>query len=127
MATPNTLYPFATQDGKAIPLDIIKSSGLMLRTFGVSAASFTIPAGVAVAALIASNPCVLRFGTTLPDNLVEDELYSDTILIPKDMVVTASVVPGTAYVKGLTSTGKLYLQFFEKWAGLALDRQFSTK
>lgn len=121
------VYPFATQDGKAIPLDIIKSAGLIVKSFSLTAELLIFPEDKPVGMLIASKACVLRMGQTLPDTLSDAVEYSDTILLPTNMAVICALTAGAWYVKGLTETGTLYVQFIEKWVGLALDRQFIRK
>jgi len=124
---PSEVYPFATQDGKAIPLDIIKPSGIITKTFTLAAASFTIPAGYKVGTFLATVGCLVRFGATLPNPLVDATLYEDTLLVPNDTIVTSSILSTTVYVKGLAESGTLYVQLIEKWIGLALDKQFTRK
>lgn len=124
---PSEVYPFATQDGKAIPLDIIKPAGLILQAFTpLAVASFIIPAGYKVGTMLASKACIVRFGQTIPA-LVDGTFYEDMLLIPNDTIITVSFDPTTLYVEGLTESGTFYLQLIERWAGLALDKQFSKK
>jgi hypothetical protein len=123
----NQVYPFSTADGQAIPLDIIKSSGLVKKDFtALSTGSFTLVAGE-VGVLLASAPCLVRFGTTIPEVLLDGTLYSDMYLVPRDTVITVSLTAGIIYVRGIEEDGTLYLQLIEKWAGLALAKQYSRK
>lgn len=124
---PSGVYPFATQDGKPIPLDIIKSAGFLWQSFIAGVGSrFDIPPDKTVGVLIATTACLVTFGTDLSD-FMSNKVYNDTILIPADSPVTVSLIPGKAYVRSLTSPGTLYIQLIEKWAGLALDKQFTRK
>ena len=128
ISTPQEVYPFASQDGMAIPLDIIKPSCLVIKSFSPSSSSFTIPENYKVCTLIASTACLLRFGEDFPTPLVDATLYENTLLVPQDTVVTASLLPETIYVRSLgEDIGTLYIQLIEKWAGLALDRQYARK
>lgn len=121
------VYPFATQDGKAIPLDIIKPSGLIFTNFTDSAdVSITIPEGYPVAAIIANTACFIRFGDSI-GTLVENTFYNNLLLIPSNTITIVSLIVGSAKVRGLTDSGSVYLQLIEKWAGLALDKQFIRK
>lgn len=121
------IYPFATQDGKAIPLDIIKSAGLLTKAYTTSVSTFTVPEGKQVGVFLASSACLVRPTTELPGALLDGTTYEDALLIPSDVAVASVVMPGTYYIKGLSVAGTLYLQFIEKWAGLALDKQFQRK
>lgn len=128
MTTPAGIYPFATQDGKAIPLDIIKPEGILLQTFGVgSSSSFTLPEGSLVGTFTATSACLVRFGTDLPGSLAADTLYAETLLIPAETTVTCALTAGLVYVIGLVEEGTIYVQLIKKWAGLALDRQYLRK
>lgn len=121
------IYPFSTQDGKAIPLDIVQSKGFLFKSFTLTAASFTVPADKLVGVCFASESCLIRVAQTLPSSLTEDFDYSDTLLLPKGMAVTTVFTPGIYYVRGLDLAGTVYIQFVEKWVGLALERQFGRK
>ena len=127
MSTPSEVYPFATQDGKAIPLDILKPSSLVFYAFtDVAKTDIVIPTTSQVAIFLASEACLLSFEGSLIA-LTSGIEYTKTLLIPKDVIV-ASVIQGTfAQIRGLTASGTLYVQLIEKWAGLALDKQFTRK
>lgn len=127
MATPKGIYPFATQDGQAIPLDIISPAGLIRKSF-ISAASSVVvlPEGYSVGVFYSSTDVLVSFGAdhvTLADGAVS----TDTMLVPAGTLVTAAFNSGNAYVKGLASSGDLYIQLIEKWAGLALNTQYVRK
>lgn len=127
MSTPSEVYPFATQDGKAIPLDILKPSSFVYFSF-VSAAKtdIVIPQTSSVAIFLASETCLVSFEASLVGITAGVE-YTKTLLVPKDVIV-ASVIQGlTAQVRGLTASGSLYVQLIEKWAGLSLEKQYGRK
>lgn len=125
--TPSELYPFATQDGKAIPLDILKPQGLLILPFTTDAvASISLPAGSTVAMLIASEACLVSFDhslATVPTN----EFLSEVLLVPYNNVVSCSIPSLDIKIRGVDNPGTLYVQLIEKWAGLALDRQYQRK
>lgn len=128
MSTPIGVYPFATQDGKAIPLDIIKAKSVIMQSFIAGAGTaITIPATATVGVLISDKACLLRFGTTLPASLIANTEYADTVLVPSGSIVVVAMTPGTAYVRGLSEAGTIYIQLIEKWAGLALNTQYQRK
>ena len=122
------VYPFATQDGQAIPLDILRPSGLVLIAFTDSASvELEVPDDQSVAIFIATSTCAIQFGSVLPAPLVGSTLYPDTLLVPAGQAVASVLSPGLCSVLGLSSDGQLFVQFIEKWAGLALDRQYTRK
>lgn len=127
MTAPSEAYPFSTQDGKAIPLDIIKPAYLLIKNFSIVSSSLTITEDMRVATLFSSVSCLFRFEVDIPV-IVDGTAYSRMILVPANTILTVALVTGTAYVKSLSGdNGTLYLQVIEKWAGLALDRQYSRK
>jgi hypothetical protein len=127
MGIPSEIYPFSTQDGKAIPLDIIKPAFLIKKSFSTTSSSFTIAEGMRVATVMATAGCLLRFEEDIPV-LVDGIAYASTALIPPNTIVTIALKSGLAYVQSLTSeAGTLYIQVIEKWAGLALDNQYIRK
>jgi len=128
MAAPAGVYPFATQDGKAIPLDIINPSALLKRLYTANASSaFTIPAGYSVGVFYSSQGAVVSFGVD-KTNLADNVLADSTLFIPSDVLVTAAFNPGAAYVASASGiAGVLYIQFIQKWSGLALNTQYQRK
>lgn len=121
------VYPFSTQDGKAIPLDIIRPSGLLYRNFTeLAESSLNIPDGYPVAAVIADKPCLVKFAGSI-GILAEDIVYSDLLIVPANTITIVSLLSGVGAVKGLTEAGTIYVQLIKKWAGLALDKQFTRK
>lgn len=120
------VYPFATQDGKSIPLDIIRPSGLLFKSFTTTPAEITIPEGYPVAAIIADKACLIKFNGSI-SGFVENTVYTDLLLVPAETIVIVSILSGIGSVRGITETGTVYIQLIEKWAGLALDKQFIRK
>lgn len=128
MTTPANVYPFATQDGKAIPLDILRPSGIMILTFQVATESFfIIPNGYEVGIFFSPTWVLARFGQPFTVPVLNNTLYTDALIIPSGTMTVASLTQGPCYIKGLTENGTLYLQLIEKWAGLALDKQYIRK
>lgn len=124
---PSQVYPFATQDGKAIPLDIIRPAGLIQLAFNNSSVvNFTLTDTYTEGIILATSACIIRQGSTIP-SIVDGTFYQDMFLVYTDTLITVSLLPGIIYVKGLTGSGTLYLQLIEKWAGLALPKQFIRK
>lgn len=121
------LYPFATQDGQAIPLDIINPAGLVFQDFILGASTeFTIPAGYEVGTFFATKDCIVSFGADLV-SFDANTMHTNTLLLPAGVVVTAAFIAGPAYVRGIAEVGTVYMQLIEKWAGLGLPQQFVRK
>ena len=124
------IYPFSTEDNKAIPLDIIRPLYLMKTALvadtlveldfpsleGWKVASFYCPAG-----------CFIQFGgATIVTPLVDSYQYGDTLFVPPGGIVTSTVVEGIAKVLMMgTGTSYLISQNISKWAGLSLARKLS--
>jgi len=129
MATqvPSQVYPFATQDGKPIPLDIIRPAGLIKIDFGnISNVNFTLADTYTEGIILATAACIVRQGSTIP-SIADGTFYQDMFLVYTNTLITVSLLAGPIYVKGLTDSGTLYLQLVEKWAGLALPKQYIRK
>ena len=121
------LYPFSTQDGKTVPLDIIKPAGLLVQSTALEVASFLMPSYSQVSVIFSSTACLLRSEVTIPE-IVSGESYPDLLFIPADIAMTVALLPDTTYyVKAIETPGVLYIQGIERWAGLGLDRQYHTK
>jgi hypothetical protein len=128
MTTPTGVYPFATQDGKAIPLDIIKGTATIILPFtagGIVAS--TIPPGSIVGVFMTDKACLVQFGTSLAIPLVENDLIYDSVFVPERGIVTVALTPGPIRLVGMSGPGTLVIQLIEKWAALALPTQFVRK
>lgn len=131
MTTPAGIYPFSTQDGKSIPLDIIKPTGIMVRSFpaaGGIVSHCTIPDGSVVGVLTSSVECIVRFGAVdIPATLVDDTLYTNAVFIPAGAIVAVVLPAGILSVIGRGAAGTLFIQLIEQWAGLGLPNQYGRK
>lgn len=117
-------YPFSTQDGKAIPLDILKTKGLIIQEYNIgSDALITIPAEAEIAVLIASQDCIISVGEIVGP-IVNNTLKAKAYYIPKATAVTITVEPGSCYVRGHTLGGVLSVQLIERWVGMGLDTNY---
>lgn len=127
MTSPSEIYPFATQDGKAIPLDILKPAALSFFDFTSAAkADITISQESSVVMLLATEVCILSFNSALTA-LTAGAEYLNAVLVPKNIIVSCLLPGYSAQVRGVTASGVLYIQSIEKWSGLALDKQFQRK
>lgn len=120
------IYPFSTQDGKAIPLDILKPSHLFHIPFTTTSSSVELPENVQVAMFMASVSAIISFGAAVSFaggswNQV------DSLYVPKDIIVSSTIKDRTLHIRGVAEPGSLWVQIIEKWAGLALTKQYSRK
>lgn len=128
MAADDLVYPFATQSGEAIPLDIINPEGLIIQAFtAVANTPVAAITGLDIAMFIASQGCIVQFGAEIPIPAVDGTKYDDAIVIPAGVVVSVQCPAESFYVRGLSESGTLYVQMVRRWAGLALPKQFSRK
>lgn len=130
MATPTAiekqLYPFATEDSKAIPLDIIRPLAMIKKSFpAAGVAALTIPVDWLVASFFSPTGCFVQFGSaTLVNPPVDNTGYVDTLFVPPNCVITSTVINGAATVSSFNlAAGTLVVQQIQKWSGLALSRQ----
>ena len=126
MAAPQ-LYPLSTQDGKHIPLDVVKPLGLTAFTMTANtAADITVPVGYSLVWLYATAACVLHMtAVNLPNALVSGTNYTDSIFIPADTLMTIVVEEGECSLLGL-GAGTLYMNSVEQWAALVQPLQSSV-
>lgn len=121
------LYSLSTEDGKAIPLDIIRPLSVIKKNFAaLGTGVLTIPANWKIASFFSNAGCFIQFAAaTIPANPVDDTEYADVLWVPPNFVVTSTVLPGAARIisaDGITP-GYVIAQQIQKWAGLALKRQ----
>jgi hypothetical protein len=122
------LYPFATQDGKAIPLDIIRPAGLIIQEFtSNSNTALNSTEELDVAVFMASKPCTVSFDTEIPYPAVNGTFYPGALIVPAGVIVTVKCPSSSLFVRGLSEGGTLYIQAIERWAGLALSVQLQRK
>lgn len=124
MSSTTQRYPFATASGDSIPLDVVKPSGLIVKSFLSSGATgnIALPADVEAIGLLASEDCIVRFGAaaSVPADGVN---LSNAIYVPAGMHIIAAPPADTFSAIGHTANGTLIVQLIAKWAGLSLDTQ----
>lgn len=118
--TPSGIYPLSTQDGKDIPLDIIKPLSLLFYDLVSNVVKvINVPIAVKLAYIYSRVDCLVRFNVVaLPYPMLQDTIYSDTIFIPSATPVSVVVNPGAGSILPLAS-GKIYISFVEQWASLS--------
>lgn len=123
------LYPFSTEDSKAIPLDVIRPLSLIKKSIpAAGTVVLTIPVDWKLATFYSPEGCFIEFVTaTIPNPPVDNTPYPTTLLVPPNCVVTSTVIAGAARVVSLSGVlGYVVAQQIQKWAGLALSRQASS-
>lgn len=127
MALTNESYPLTTQDGQAIPLDVINPSGLIYQDASTSAwADITIPAGMTLATFKASEDTLVDLTGTMTVATAVATHYPSMLFVPKGFVVASVVAPGPIKVRALSAASRIYIQGIYRWASLALARQNTT-
>lgn len=133
---PVDTYPFATKDGRVIPLDILRSKGLIYQAFNKNTSNeINIPLKAEVAIVYATQDCLLFLNenelapvvinsiTLLPNTIMPSAL-----IIPKTHAICVVVTEGIARVIGLgLNPGFIYVQIIEKWAGLDLPINYTNR
>ena len=120
-------YPLATVDGKAIPLDVIRPSGMAYIAFLPSAFSAGLDLSAystKILSLYSDSDCIIYFGTT-PPTLVDSTIHQNALFLKEGTFLTVSMPDTELHVKGITESGILYAQIVDTWAGLSLDMQLS--
>lgn len=130
---PEENYPFATKDGEVIPLDIIKSKGIIRSSFNaLTSSDITLPAASDVAVLFASEACFIISNDGINPtpslvNPVYGVFYPNVLYVPKNHAITCSLKQGVARVIGETKAGVIVIDIIERWAGLSLDIAYSRR
>ena len=133
-AVPKQLYPLSTQDGSAIPHDVIRPSWYaqcvsIAEGFG----SITLPNTEDIITAYATDDMTLSWaGGYMGVPIVDAQIYLNTLFLPAHTQVSF-VPPDTTmyYIRvkpwGLlpqpTGQCMLYLQGSQRWASLSLPRQ----
>jgi len=131
--TPEENYPFATKDGDVIPLDIIKSKGIIKIGFTAGAeVSAILPTEAEVGVLFASEACFVLVNdgvspTPILSPLVNGTFYPRVLYIPKNHAITCALKKGEVKILGASAAGILIIEVIERWAGLALDVSYNRR
>lgn len=127
MALADEVYPFATQNGNPVPLDIIKPLSLAYLALTTSFATIVLDATTNLAMIWASEDAVIDLANSA-NALTSGTVRTSWIFIPKGSVVAASINSGTVRARTLSAaSGNLMIQGIQKWSMLALPRQLNIK
>lgn len=117
----NELYPLASNDREAIPLEVIRPEALLRVAITDSASNpFTIPATWELCAITASKDCVIRFGTAATYPVPEETELTNALFCPAGVTLTSLVIPGNCWLvpAKAAETGYCFLQKITRWAGI---------
>ena len=125
MAAPVDLYPLATSDGVAIPLEVVSPTGYMFLHFSETPTSaIQLPATSDLLILNCDEDCILRFSNNLATIPTEATVIADTLFLRKNMQMVVYPQQKFLSVKRLVLDGTLHIQFIDTWHGLALASQY---
>ena len=131
MSAPD-LYPLSTQNGQAIPYDVVEGLALRQYTFTTAATvNSVIPIDWSLVYLYATSDCILRNDATpLPaaDSALEEAVtYDRTIFVPANTMLVAILNPTVISIRALIANGVLYITSIRRWAGLSQTQQSSVQ
>ena len=127
MATPAELYPFSTQDGKAIGLDVIKPLGVIYYLLSATFTAVVLPAKYNLSAVYSSVDAYIDLTNTASGSPVSGADNVRWVFIPAATVVILELPTATVRIRGVTGAGNMYITALQKYAALGLPRQFDTK
>lgn len=119
-------YPYTTEDGTPIPLDIIRPKGIIQIGISTTEALLNFTDLTGVAMFYATQDCYVVFAPSF-GSVVNNTLKLNTLFIPKNHVVSSTINALSCSVKSLSTTGILIVQLIEKWSGLTLDTNFGKR
>lgn len=127
MATgiPKEVYPLSTQDGDAIPLDVIRPLGVLVQAFVAGTGeTIALPTGYPVVVIHADKACFIGFDAD-PADLVDGAFLADILYIPEASTITVSVPEGTTNISimGQAEAGVAVIQMVQQWASISLQTQ----
>ena len=121
MSAAAQLYPLSTEDGKSIPLEVIRPLGAFVLSVA-DEATFTTGA-YPVVSIRCTKDAVLVFDSSVV--ISEGVDIADALILPAETIITAAIPVSTPSKIKLMEEGPatLYVQYIQKWAGLGLTRQ----
>lgn len=124
MADMDGLYPFGTNNGEAIPLDVVCPRGILLIEFedGISSDSFLIPEDIYALTVMANQPCSVQFAEAdaVASRVTSGSFKEDALFVVPDihMVVAPPAFKRSIAVVGEDASGTVVFQFLRKWSGM---------
>lgn len=123
------LYPLSSEDGKAIPLDIILPLGALLSVVGANDETLVvIPPEYQTVSIWCDIDILLDFTNTETYPILG--AMDNALFVHKDTVISA-LLPNAGNVRAIPlvadEAGTLRIQQVQKWAGLGLARQLVNR
>ena len=124
------LYPASTEDSKSIPMEIIRPLSLMRVMISSNAVTgFTLPADYKLLSFYATIDCGVKFAADLTYPV--SGINADTLFLPAFTIMTIAPAIGQLECSVApfldSDSGYLAIQSIQKWAGLGLRRQATSK
>ena len=123
------LYPFSTEKGEAIPLDVVRPLGVLVAALTANtAATVNIPATFSVVSIRSTIDAMVDFDNAAGYPLTGP--YTSALILHKDVIQTIQL-PDTGNVKivpiNAGEAGKVLINGIQKWAGIGLNRQLTRR
>lgn len=119
------LYPFSTEDGKSIPLEVIRPLGVFVLPVTTGGHAIALDSSFDLVSVLSTVPIIWTFNG---DTIAENVIIPDALFVPADTIMTVDLPSGAAHhVKSLNGSGYVYIQGIQKWAGLGLNRQINRR
>lgn len=133
MANIPNRYPLATADGQSIPLDVVRPNSSVQRSFttGAGSTALSLPASTEVMVVYTDKDCLIQFAASaaVATAYVDGTIKADSFFIPASTLVVLSPIPEKPSFSliGIAAAGTAYINFLEKWSGMALQSQFNRR
>lgn len=129
-AASQSLYPSSTDDGKAIPLDVMSPRELLFVPLVANDESLvTIPANYNVVSIYSTIDAIIDFDNGLAYPPVAGEL-DNALFLPAGTIMTVQL-PNQGAVRVVPvvadEVGYCTIQHIQKWAALGLQRQLGVR
>lgn len=124
------LYPLTTPGGDAIPYDVFRPFGLLpVAITDAVSADIAIPAGAELFVVLATTPCVLRFGEDNASVPSSGTHQLDAMYIPADVHMVIDVNEASEFtIIGTTvaATGTLWINTTKTWKDLQIPTRLDN-
>ena len=133
MANIPNRYPLATADGQSIPLDVVRPNSSVQLTIatGAGSTSLSLPASTEVMVIYATKDCLIQFAESaaVATPYTSGTIKADSFFIPASTLMVLSPIPEKTSFSliALAEAGIAYINFLEKWSGMALQSQFNRR
>lgn len=124
------LYPLTTPGGEAIPYDVFRPFGLLpVAITDAVSADINVPTGAELFLVLASTPCILRFGEPNASVPSSGTHQVDSMYIPADVHMIIDVneaVEFTVIGTVASATGTLWINTTKTWKDLQIPTRLDN-